>query len=93
MSNDPVILEAEERLTEAQRWLREFNKAGDAVPRVLAVKLVSSLDAVLDKYADLAVAFEPPDHDDVEFMPVEGEQWPPEDIEDLYETPDESETN
>lgn len=87
MSN-PVILDAEATLQLYKRFLTDI--PSPSVPRHWVQTLVDALDKVLDEYSDLALAFEPPDHEEVEFAEDEG--WPPDEIE-PYETSDEGETH
>lgn len=61
MSHDPVIIDAENALMLYQRGLREGHLFGNSDVTVL----VGILETVLDKHAELAIAFEPPDEEDI----------------------------
>lgn len=60
MSHDPVIIDAENALMLYQRGLREGHLFGNSDVTVL----VGILETVLDKHAELSIAFEPPDFDE-----------------------------
>lgn len=84
--SDPVIVDAENTLILYQRYLREIPTA--TVPRHWAEALVTTLEVVLDKHAELAIAFEAPDFDEELSSLADDDGWPPDELE-AYDIPDE----
>jgi hypothetical protein len=76
--SSPVIA-AENAVTLYTRYLREIPTA--TVPKHWAEELLSHLNALLDEYADLSVAFDPPEYAEGEIEEVEdwGADSPPDD--------------
>jgi hypothetical protein len=77
--SSPVVIAAENAVTLYTRYLREIPTA--TVPKHWVEELLSQLNALLDEHADLSIAFDPPEYDEVEIEEVEdwGADSPPDD--------------